>query len=526
MRYRFEDFNFDSETGELKQNGELIEITPQVQQILHLLLSNQPRIITKEKLIDIVWKGRRVTDDAINVRISILRQAIGDTGQKQRLIKTVRGVGFRFIGDAITQDDSGLQRVASVASQSQNLQNTELTERLSQPSIAVFPFRLVGDANDKSIFAEALSDDILTALSRMRSLRVIARGSSFRFPSYSTSTREAGTAVGADYCVSGELEFFGSRMSLSVESAATDSESVIWRERVTLAPDEVHELRADLVKRIALDLSRGLEQNELERARLSNPNAISSWQALHLGLKKLNHAPLPDFATAEQFFRQAADDDRSYARAQAAISQSLFFRISWGERGDAQNLWHECERIAKKAFELDPFDPFCNLAMGRSLLHRSNQLGHSQTFIKKAVDLAPNYTVALADLARISAMTGDPEGGRSLLGLVENLDPHAPHPESINLTYILIDLASGNMEDAANRAVQMSQSPYLSLNSCGAMLIAMHFGGKREEGKKFAEALKQRFTSSRLSEHFATTHFNDPKIKAITLGTAEAYGLI
>ena len=98
MRYCFEEFAFDIDRRELHRGAEVVSITPQVFDLLEYLIRNRERVVSKDELINAVWNGRIVSDAALTTRLNAVRAAIGDTGEEQRLIKTLPRKGFRFVG--------------------------------------------------------------------------------------------------------------------------------------------------------------------------------------------------------------------------------------------------------------------------------------------------------------------------------------------------------------------------------------------------------------------------------------------
>jgi len=98
LRYLFEEYTFDTNLRELYRGAEVVSVTPQVFDLLEYLIRNRRRLVSKDDVIEAVWNGRIVSDAALTTRINAARSAIGDTGEKQRLIKTLPRKGFRFVG--------------------------------------------------------------------------------------------------------------------------------------------------------------------------------------------------------------------------------------------------------------------------------------------------------------------------------------------------------------------------------------------------------------------------------------------
>ena len=111
MRYLFENFAFDTDRRELRRGAELVAIPPQVFDLLDYLIRNREHVVSKDDLIDAIWKGRIVSETALTTRLNAARSAIGDTGEEQRLIKTLPRKGFRFVGTVREADRAGQPRL-------------------------------------------------------------------------------------------------------------------------------------------------------------------------------------------------------------------------------------------------------------------------------------------------------------------------------------------------------------------------------------------------------------------------------
>src|SRR5262245_20452567 len=131
VRYRFEDFVLDSDRREFARGAETIVIGPQVFDLLLHLLQNRDQVVTKDNLIDVVWGGRIVSESTVTSHINAVRKAIGDTGEEQRLIRTIARKGFRFVGPIREEQPATVGR---------NDQQTPALPLPDKPSIAALPF--------------------------------------------------------------------------------------------------------------------------------------------------------------------------------------------------------------------------------------------------------------------------------------------------------------------------------------------------------------------------------------------------
>src|SRR5262245_1704014 len=181
VQYAFEDYVIDSDRRELTRSAEPIAVGPQVFDLLLHLVRNREHVVSKEELLDEVWSGRIVSESTLTSHINAARKAVGDSGQEQRLIRTIARKGFRFVGDIREGQPltgPGSPNLGSAISSEPRVHVQELPDK---PSIAVLPFlNLSGDA-EQDYFIDGVVEDIIAALCRIGWLFVIARNSSFTY---------------------------------------------------------------------------------------------------------------------------------------------------------------------------------------------------------------------------------------------------------------------------------------------------------------------------------------------------------
>ncbi|MEX0827516.1 MAG: winged helix-turn-helix domain-containing protein, partial [Haliea sp.] len=160
MIWRFGNFRLDPDGFELARDGETAQLEPQVLALLIHLVRHRERMVTKDEIVQAVWNGRAVSDASIASRIRSARQAVDDDGERQTIIRTIHGRGFRFVADVTETLPAPLEAVAPQV-------GPDTAER-SRVSIAVLPFHPLGLAPDLAILADAIPHEIIQALSRMR----------------------------------------------------------------------------------------------------------------------------------------------------------------------------------------------------------------------------------------------------------------------------------------------------------------------------------------------------------------------
>src|SRR5262249_37188578 len=168
---------------ELRRGHELVAIEPQVFDVLRYLIDNRDRVVANDDLIKAVWRGRIVAEATISTRMNAVRRAIGDSGERQQIIRTVPRKGYRFVIEVEQSASHG--NVAAGGSRAVvDKIDAALGTTLAipaRPSIAVLPFLNMSGDPEQEYFADGITEDITTALSQFRWLFVIARNSSFAF---------------------------------------------------------------------------------------------------------------------------------------------------------------------------------------------------------------------------------------------------------------------------------------------------------------------------------------------------------
>jgi DNA-binding winged helix-turn-helix (wHTH) protein len=160
----------DTDRRELRRGADLLSVTPQVFDVLDYLIRNRERVVSKDDLVAAVWGGRIVSDAALTTRINVVRNAIGDSGEDQRLIKTLPRKGFRFVGAVREEKEPTAAKVANAAEPPRAAFTVP-----DMPSIAVLPFINLSSDAEQEYFADGIVEDVITELSRFSELFVIAR---------------------------------------------------------------------------------------------------------------------------------------------------------------------------------------------------------------------------------------------------------------------------------------------------------------------------------------------------------------
>lgn len=412
MKLIFDQFTLDTDVAELMRGAEEVALEPRAFALLVFLISNRERVLTKDDIINAVWGGRFTSDAALTTCVKSLRKALRDDGDQQRYIKTLRGRGFRFVGDVINADRKQVQSSSSIIPSSiPNVQEHSAIQLPAQsifhgkPSIIILPFQNFFVDQQDSVIAEAMAHDLIQALSRLRWLRVIARGTAFQFRMPAPDLKSIGQQLNLRYALCGSIEALGHMHIITVELCDCENSDVIWAERFEVKPDELHQIRQSIIANVISSLEMYIPQNEANRADLCSSENLDAWANYHLGLRYMFRFTADDNSQAAHYFSQAINQDGRFARAYAGLSFTRFQDAFLRYDRDTNKAITDARRLAEQSVELDSLDPFTNYNMGRSFwLSGETEVGLG--WLERSVALSPNFAQGHYSRAFCEVMQG------------------------------------------------------------------------------------------------------------------------
>jgi adenylate cyclase len=393
LRYLFEDCVLDADRRELRRGTEPVAVAPQVFDLLAYLIRNRERVLSKDDLIAAIWEGRIVSDAALTTRINVARGAIGDSGEEQRLIKTLPRKGFRFIG-AVREEQGPSDTDAAAASVETWRPAFALPDK---PSIAILPFANLSGEAEQEYLANGIVEDIITELSRFSELFVIARNSSFQYKGRAADVRQVGRDLGVRYVLEGSVRRLGDRIRISAQLIDATNGAHRWAERYDRKLDEVFAVQDEVARSIVITLAAHVGRAETERTRAKPPN---SWEAYDYYLQGadilasfLLSYSAEDLYETRRLLGQSLSIDASYARAYALLSRT--YVLAWLSPLDGDFLrsaaLEEAYRLAGKAIQVDLNLPHAHASLGSALLWLQ-QPDASMLAFERATALNPNYS--------------------------------------------------------------------------------------------------------------------------------------
>ena len=450
MLYCFEAYELDTGTRELRRGSEPVALEPQVFDLLVYLIENRDRVVSKDDLIASVWHGRVVSDSTLTSRINAARKAVGDSGEQQNLIRTVARKGIRFVG--------GLRDPAAAAGETTSAEPARPTVALPErPSIAVLPFVNMSGDPEQDYFSDGISEDIITALSKLRWFFVIARNSSFIYKGKAVHLQQVADELGVGYVVEGSVRKAGDRVRITAQLNNVATGSHIWAERYDRSLADVFAVQDEITEAIVAAIEPQLYAAENFRAQRKPPDSLDAWDLVMRALSHFWRVTRQDNVVAQALLEKAISIDPNYGQALGLLATSYMFstHMGWVDMTAAAPV---AERAALAAIQADSEDPWAHLALG-SVHLMARRFDNSLAEYELALRLNPNFALA-----------------QGYYGL--SLSYNSRWQEGA---------------EAARRAIGLSPRDPFSAVYCGIAAYAQFVGRHYQEAIKLAhEALRQR----------------------------------
>ena len=362
VQFYFGNHKLDADRRELRRGSTLVAVEPQVFDLLVYLVKNRDRVVTKDDLIASVWAGRIVSDSTLSSRMNAARRAIGDNGDEQRLIRTIPRRGVRFVGEVSTES------VQSEATPAPEPRTPAI--RPSRPAVAVLPFVNVSGEPEQDYFADGISEDIITALSKVRWFLVIARNSSFVYKGQPINTKRIGEELGVNYLIEGSVRKSGDRVRITAQLNDTAIGNQLWSERYDRQLAGVFDVQDVYLRRFEDSLA------EFELALRLNPN----------------------FALAQGYY---------------GLGLSYVGR------------WQEGSEAARHALRLSPRDPFSAIYNGVAAYAEfvGRNYNEAMRLAREAIRQRADFVSPYRLLAAAAAMTGDNDLAKAMIQEVRRVQP-------------------------------------------------------------------------------------------------------
>ena len=276
-----------------------------------------------------------------------------------------------------------------------------------KPSIAVLPFQNMSGDAEQEYFADGMAEDIITALSRFKSLFVIARNSSFTYKGKSVDIRQVGRELGVRYVLEGSVRKAGNRVRITGQliDAATDRH--LWADKFDGALEDVFGLQDQVTASVVGVIAPTLEQAEIERTRQKPTDRLDSYDLFLRGMASLNK--MKALSEAREFFKKAFEQDPDYGAAYAMAAATLMMQQAARGVPLTAEMRAEAIRLADAGSTLAGDDAFVLAISGHVLTYLGHEYDRGASMVERAVSLNPNLAVAWYSRGWVTLMCGEAE---------------------------------------------------------------------------------------------------------------------
>src|SRR3954454_662531 len=419
MKFFFSNQMLDTDTRELSRENMPVSLEPQVFDLVVHLMENRDRVVSKEELVDKIWKGRHVAESTLTSRINAARKAIGDSGTTQALIRTIARKGFRFVGDV--QTGGAIAAEPATAHRESEPLPLLLGDR---PGIAVLPFINMSGDRSQEYFSDGISEDIITALSKLRWFFVIARNSSFVYKGRSVHINEIARDLGVRYVVEGSVRRSGDQVRISAQLNDVSTGSHLWAERYDRDIADVFAVQDEITEAIVAAVEPHLYAAESFRAQHKAPGSLDAWDLVMRGLSHFWRVTRQDNTVAQALLEKAIDIDPDCGKALGLLVPSRIFGAhrGWADMASVMPL---ATREALAAVEADSEDGWAHHGLAYSYLF-ARRFDDAIAEFELALRLNPNFAFSQAFYAVTRCYAGRYEDGDIAIRRALRLSPRDP----------------------------------------------------------------------------------------------------
>ena len=460
--YWFLDFTLDPRRQLLVHGADEIRLRPRTYDVLVYLVTHAGRVVGKSELMESVWKDVAVTDDSLVQSLMEIRRALG---QAEGVVKTVRGRGYLFdtpvemvSRDAARAEGQALDQRMSSSARDETSRNRPgfsrallvvaaiagiaaiawwfgfQVRRQASPSaptgtirsIAVLPLQNLSRDQDQEYFADGMTDELITQLAKIGSLRVISRTSVMRLKGTGKSLAEIAQELKVDAVVAGSVARSAERVRVTAQVIQLNPEKLLWAERYDRALGDIVILQGALAREIAHTIRIALTPEE--QARLANVRPVNrdAYEAVLRGRYYWSKRTEATTKKAMEYFREAIEKDPTYARAFVGLSDSymsLALLEALQEVLPPREAFPKATAAVNKALEIDSTLAEAHASLAHIKFQYDRDWAGAEREFRRAIELNPNHADAHHWYALCLAWMGRQDDALGEIHLARELDP-------------------------------------------------------------------------------------------------------
>jgi adenylate cyclase len=389
-----------------------------------------------------------------------------------------------------------------------------------KPSIAVLPFtNMSGDA-EQEYFSDGISEDLITDLSKISGLFIIARNSTFAYKGRSVKVQEIGRDLGVRFVLEGSIRKAGNRVRITAQLIDAGSGGHLWAERFDRELTDIFATQDEVVEKIVAALAVNLTQGEAQRLRRRGTTSVEAYETWLRARELLSRSTREAIAQAKAMYRRAIEIDPNFAAPHAGLSLATISDYVSDWAADPEEALDEAERWARRALELDDQEPVSHMALGNVMLWRRNHDGALAEF-GRMIALDPNFAQGHSATGLALMYAGRAAEALEAFAIAKRLDPHSP---SIVLHFVAqANFSLGRYEAAAEHLHErIARTP---ATDSSRMLLAACYGhrGRVDEARAAWAGLMKVNPDFSLAQRARVLPYKEPRdFQRIAEGLAKA----
>jgi TolB-like protein len=494
LRYLFEEYAFDTDRRELHRGADVVSVAPQVFDLLDYLIRNRDHVVSKDDLFNVIWNGRIVSDAALTTRLNVARSAIGDSGEEQRLVKTLPRKGFRFVGTVLEVRGAGCTAV------SDRVEPPKSALALPDgPSIAVLPFQNMSGDPDQDYFADGMVDEITTALSRFTFLFVIARNSSFTYKGKVVDIKQVGRELGVRYVLEGSVRKAAGKVRIIGQLIDAATGMHLWPYRFEGDLSDIFALQDRMTESVVSAITPKMIQTDIDLA-VRRPNNLSAYDLCLRAFPHLSSWTRSGSAEALRLVSRALEIDPRYGFAATIAGDCHLRNVRQGWAADPKSEIAEGLRLLRLAISIDGNNTTALSILGCKTALFSGDFDTAREMVDRAVALNPNSIRAWEQRGFTYVLAGQPEEAIRNFERVIRLSPFDPSLFSTFTGMGFAFIGLGRFDEAVAAAKKaVHQNPLFAV-TYRCLAIALAHLGREGEAREAAAGLLELEPSFRISE--------------------------
>jgi adenylate cyclase len=449
---------------------------------------------------DVLVEGERIYGDGVNIAARLESLADGGgiciSGTVYDQVKNKLSLGYEYQGEQTVKNITDPVRVYKIGPEPGNAispKNQKQEATLSgqeKPSLAVLPFINMSHDPEQEYFSDGMTEDIITALSRIRWFFIIARNSTFAYKNQAVDVRKVAKELGVRYVLEGSVRKAGSRVRVTAQLIDGGTGKHVWANRYDREFDDVFSVQDELTETIVGALDPELGKAERERAKAKRPENLDAWDLYQRGLWHLYHYTKEDIENAKQLFRQATMLDPNLGVAFSGLAEAFYFSIVYGHSDAPEHDRGEALEVARTAVELDGQDAAAHCTLGR-IYYARREHGLAIAELQTALELNPSLAWAHYGIGAALVFSGRSREALPSLQTAMQLSPRDPNMGSFLVRMADAYLFMRNYDEAKAWARKALQQSGFQWSRYAVLLSALGHLGLLEEANRVLEELRR-----------------------------------